>query len=53
MNNYLEGFKKRAAVSIVIGQLALIMYQLWTLDKQKVTICTPHPQYNQIICVEQ
>jgi hypothetical protein len=53
MNRYLEGFKKRAAISIVIGQLALIIYQLWTVDKQKVTVCTPSPHINQIICVEQ
>jgi hypothetical protein len=53
MNKYLEGFKRRAGISLLACQLALIMYQLWTLGEAKVTVCTPSPYQNQIICVEQ
>ena len=51
MGKYLEGFKKRAGVSIVFCQLIIIMFQLATLNNKNVIVCEPH--YHQVICIEQ
>lgn len=51
--NYVEGFKKRAGISIVFCQLIIIMFQLGTLDTKKVIICRPDNYNQQIICTEQ
>jgi len=53
MNKYLEGFKKRAGVSIVFCQLIIIMFQLANLNSKRVTICQPDQYQQRIICVEQ
>jgi len=51
MGQYLEGFKKRAGVSIVFCQLIIIMFQLATLNSKRVIICEPYN--HQVICVEE
>jgi len=53
MNKYLEGFKKRAGVSIVFCQLIIIMFQLANLNKQRVIVCEPDQYQQRIICIEQ
>jgi tRNA(Ser,Leu) C12 N-acetylase TAN1 len=53
MNKYIEGFKKRAGISIIAGQLILVMVQLWKLDQPKVMICNPDLVNQNLVCVQR